>query len=182
MLFSPQLLTLYRILKRDVESIISSGKCPFKVATADDAETVSVSSENPVLVKAIWTIPFLCTALYDGDEDSKVTDETSNTQKPSLQDCLRLHLKEEKLDDFYCSHCKEFTSATQTLGLIKMPEYLTVHLKRFYMTKFGRWMKSTSPIQIPFELDVSEFYGSPCKYELVATANHVGSMNYGHCE
>ncbi|XP_015281336.1 PREDICTED: ubiquitin carboxyl-terminal hydrolase 8 [Gekko japonicus] len=57
----------------------------------------------------------------------------ASTSKCTLQECLRLFSKEEKLTDnnrFYCSHCKTRRDSLKKIEIWKLPPVLLVHLKR----------------------------------------------------
>nr|KAF6488355.1 ubiquitin specific peptidase 8 [Rousettus aegyptiacus] len=57
----------------------------------------------------------------------------ASTSKCTLQDCLRLFSKEEKLTDnnrFYCSHCGARRDSLKKIEIWKLPPVLLVHLKR----------------------------------------------------
>ncbi|XP_036733314.2 ubiquitin carboxyl-terminal hydrolase 8 isoform X2 [Manis pentadactyla] len=68
----------------------------------------------------------------------------ASTSKCTLQDCLRLFSKEEKLTDnnrFYCSHCRARRDSLKKIEIWKLPPVLLVHLKR--ITTVG-WMAATT--------------------------------------
>ncbi|CAM9827330.1 unnamed protein product [Ectocarpus sp. 4 AP-2014] len=101
----------------------------------------------------------------------------------SLESCIRMFCEEELLDGdnaWYCSKCKKHQRATKKLDLWKVPPVLIVHLKRFAGSS-----KISSLVTFPLEgLDLSEVVKSPQKespdYDLIATANHHGSVHGGH--
>ncbi|CAM9411507.1 unnamed protein product [Ectocarpus sp. 12 AP-2014] len=101
----------------------------------------------------------------------------------SLETCIRMFCEEEVLDGdnaWYCSNCKKHQRATKKLDLWKVPPVLIVHLKRFAGSS-----KISSLVTFPLEgLDLSEVVKSPQKespdYDLIATANHHGSVHGGH--
>ncbi|CAM9846880.1 unnamed protein product [Ectocarpus fasciculatus] len=101
----------------------------------------------------------------------------------SLEACIRMFCEEEVLDGdnaWYCSKCKKHQRATKKLDLWKVPPVLIVHLKRFAGSS-----KISSLVTFPLEgLDLSEVVKSPQKespdYDLIATANHHGSVHGGH--
>uniref|UniRef100_A0A4W3KFV9 Ubiquitin carboxyl-terminal hydrolase 8 n=1 Tax=Callorhinchus milii TaxID=7868 RepID=A0A4W3KFV9_CALMI len=110
---------------------------------------------------------------------------TSN--KCSLQDCVRMFSKEEKLTDdnrFHCSHCKTHRDATKKLEIWKLPPILLIHLKRFSFE--GRWkQKLQTNVDFPLEnLDLSPYVIGPKhnikRYNLYSASNHYGGMEGGH--
>ncbi|XP_031229116.1 ubiquitin carboxyl-terminal hydrolase 8, partial [Mastomys coucha] len=77
----------------------------------------------------------------------------ASTSKCTLQDCLRLFSKEEKLTDnnrFYCSHCRARRDSLKKIEIWKLPPVLLVHLKRFSYD--GRWkQKLQTSVDFPLE-------------------------------
>ncbi|XP_020141514.2 ubiquitin carboxyl-terminal hydrolase 8 isoform X3 [Microcebus murinus] len=111
----------------------------------------------------------------------------ASTSKCSLQDCLRLFSKEEKLTDnnrFYCSHCKARRDSLKKIEIWKLPPVLLVHLKRFSYD--GRWkQKLQTSVDFPLEnLDLSQYVIGPKnnlkKYNLFSVSNHYGGLDGGH--
>ncbi|XP_006030470.1 ubiquitin carboxyl-terminal hydrolase 8 isoform X2 [Alligator sinensis] len=111
----------------------------------------------------------------------------ASTSKCTLQDCLRLFSKEEKLTDnnrFYCSHCKTRRDSLKKIEIWKLPPVLLVHLKRFSYD--GRWkQKLQTSVDFPLEsLDLSQYViGSKSnlkRYNLFAVSNHYGGLDGGH--
>ncbi|XP_038623001.1 ubiquitin carboxyl-terminal hydrolase 8 isoform X2 [Tachyglossus aculeatus] len=111
----------------------------------------------------------------------------ASTSKCSLQDCLRLFSKEEKLTDnnrFYCSHCKTRRDSLKKIEIWKLPPVLLVHLKRFSYE--GRWkQKLQTSVDFPLEsLDLSPYViGSKSglkRYNLFSVSNHYGGLDGGH--
>ncbi|XP_067275282.1 ubiquitin carboxyl-terminal hydrolase 8 [Pseudorasbora parva] len=107
--------------------------------------------------------------------------------KCSLQDCLKLFSKEERLTDsnrFYCRHCKTHRDAIKKMQIWKLPPILLVHLKRFKYD--GRWReKLQTLVDFPLDnLDLSQYVIGPKpnmkKYNLYAVSNHYGGMDGGH--
>uniref|UniRef100_A0A8B9P645 ubiquitinyl hydrolase 1 n=1 Tax=Apteryx owenii TaxID=8824 RepID=A0A8B9P645_APTOW len=110
----------------------------------------------------------------------------ASTSKCTLQECLRLFSKEEKLTDnnrFYCSHCKTRRDSLKKIEIWKLPPVLLVHLKRFSYD--GRWkQKLQSSVDFPLEtLDLSQYVIGPKnnlkRYNLfsVSVSNHVTLQN-----
>ncbi|XP_061450837.1 ubiquitin carboxyl-terminal hydrolase 8 isoform X2 [Rhineura floridana] len=111
----------------------------------------------------------------------------ASTSKCTLQECLRLFSKEEKLTDnnrFHCSHCKTRRDSLKKIEIWKLPPVLLVHLKRFSYD--GRWkQKLQSTVDFPLEnLDLSQYVIGPKsnlkRYNLFAVSNHYGGLDGGH--
>ncbi|XP_051580072.1 ubiquitin carboxyl-terminal hydrolase 8-like [Myxocyprinus asiaticus] len=116
-----------------------------------------------------------------------LTLEMTSSSKCSLQDCLKLFSKEERLTDsnrFYCRHCKTHRDAIKKMQIWKVPPILLVHLKRFKYD--GRWReKLQTLVDFPLDnLDLSQYVIGPKhnlkKYNLYAVSNHYGGMDGGH--
>ncbi|KAL8197266.1 UNVERIFIED_CONTAM: Ubiquitin carboxyl-terminal hydrolase 8 [Gekko kuhli] len=111
----------------------------------------------------------------------------ASTSKCTLQECLRLFSKEEKLTDnnrFYCSHCKTRRDSLKKIEIWKLPPVLLVHLKRFSYD--GRWkQKLQTSVDFPLEsLDLQQYVIGPKsnlrRYNLFAVSNHYGGLDGGH--
>uniref|UniRef100_A0A3P8W1L6 Ubiquitin carboxyl-terminal hydrolase 8 n=1 Tax=Cynoglossus semilaevis TaxID=244447 RepID=A0A3P8W1L6_CYNSE len=111
----------------------------------------------------------------------------ASTSKCSLQDCLRLFSKEEKLTDnnkVFCRHCKAHRDSTKKLEIWKVPPILLVHLKRFSYE--GRWkQKLQTYVDFPLDsLDLSQYVIGPKnslkRYGLYSVSNHYGGLDGGH--
>lgn len=111
----------------------------------------------------------------------------ASSYKCSLQECLKLFSKEEKLTDnnkVFCPHCKAQREFTKKLEIWKIPPILLVHLKRFWYE--GRWkQKLQTSVDFPLEnLDLSHYVIGPKtnvkKYNLYAVSNHYGGLDGGH--
>ncbi|XP_075904529.1 ubiquitin carboxyl-terminal hydrolase 8 [Nelusetta ayraudi] len=111
----------------------------------------------------------------------------ASTSKCSLQDCLRLFSKEEKLTDnnkVFCRHCKAHRDSTKKLEIWKVPPIVLVHLKRFSYE--GRW-KQKLQTSVDFQLDgldLAQYVIGPKqnlkKYSLYGVSNHYGGLDGGH--
>lgn len=112
----------------------------------------------------------------------------SNVNRCSLQDCLRMYLRDEKIDGFKCEKCKNLVTASKKIDVWSLPPILMVFFKRFkngfYADEFS---KVGTTIDFPLDsLDVSTVAAgsSPASrsksYSLFAVANHYGTMNSGH--
>ncbi|XP_067352066.1 ubiquitin carboxyl-terminal hydrolase 8 isoform X2 [Channa argus] len=111
----------------------------------------------------------------------------ASTSKCSLQDCLRLFSKEERLTDnnkVFCRHCKAHRDSTKKLEIWKVPPILLVHLKRFSYE--GRWkQKLQTSVDFPLDsLDLSQYVIGPKqtlkRYGLYGVSNHYGGLDGGH--
>ncbi|XP_041713556.2 ubiquitin carboxyl-terminal hydrolase 8 isoform X2 [Coregonus clupeaformis] len=111
----------------------------------------------------------------------------ASTNKCSLQDCLKLFSKEEKLTDnnkVFCRHCKALRDSIKKLEIWKVPPIILVHLKRFSFE--GRWkQKLQTTVDFPLEnLDVSQYVIGPRaslkRYNLFGVSNHYGGLDGGH--
>ncbi|XP_033841814.1 ubiquitin carboxyl-terminal hydrolase 8 [Periophthalmus magnuspinnatus] len=111
----------------------------------------------------------------------------ASSSKCSLQDCLRLFSKEEKLTDnnkVFCRHCKAHRDSTKKLEIWKVPPILLVHLKRFSYE--GRWkQKLQTSVDFPLDcLDLSQYVIGPKqslkKYNVYGVSNHYGGLDGGH--
>ncbi|XP_052816760.1 ubiquitin carboxyl-terminal hydrolase 31-like [Mya arenaria] len=137
------------------------------------------------------------------DNDKDVVDEHSSVHKArlsltqpssvSLDDCLRLFTKEEKLgegDAWNCPYCgKVQDGAIKKLGLWSTPDILVIHLKRFRHCGL-RKNKVNVLVNFPHDLDMTPhlLLETPgChdddvtnQYDLYAVSNHYGNMSGGH--
>uniref|UniRef100_A0A3Q2QFQ7 Ubiquitin carboxyl-terminal hydrolase 8 n=1 Tax=Fundulus heteroclitus TaxID=8078 RepID=A0A3Q2QFQ7_FUNHE len=111
----------------------------------------------------------------------------ASTSKCSLQDCLRLFSKEEKLTDnnkVFCRHCKAHRDSTKKLEIWKVPPIVLVHLKRFSYE--GRWkQKLQTSVDFPLDsLDLAQYVIGPKqtlrRYNLYGVSNHYGGLDGGH--
>uniref|UniRef100_A0A6Q2WVX5 Ubiquitin carboxyl-terminal hydrolase 8 n=1 Tax=Esox lucius TaxID=8010 RepID=A0A6Q2WVX5_ESOLU len=111
----------------------------------------------------------------------------ASTNKCSLQDCLKLFSKEEKLSEnnkVFCRHCKAHRDSTKKLEIWKVPPIVLVHLKRFSYE--GRWkQKLQTTVDVPLEnLDLSQYVIGPRtslkRYNLFGVSNHYGGLDGGH--
>uniref|UniRef100_A0A667W8U8 Ubiquitin carboxyl-terminal hydrolase 8 n=1 Tax=Myripristis murdjan TaxID=586833 RepID=A0A667W8U8_9TELE len=111
----------------------------------------------------------------------------ASTSKCSLQDCLKLFSKEERLTDnnkVFCRHCKAHRDSTKKLEIWKVPPLLLVHLKRFSYE--GRWkQKLQTSVDFPLDsLDLAQYVIGPKqslkRYSLYGVSNHYGGLDGGH--
>ncbi|XP_012944435.1 ubiquitin carboxyl-terminal hydrolase 2 isoform X2 [Aplysia californica] len=106
----------------------------------------------------------------------------------SLDDCLRLFMKEEELaaeERPMCAKCKIRRSCTKSFSIQRFPKILVLHLKRFSQERYGR--KLTSVVDFPVtQLDLTDYSaeggsgGRRILYDLYAVSNHSGGTGSGH--
>lgn len=108
--------------------------------------------------------------------------------------CLSEFCKVQKLsiedNNWRCPRCKDFREANQNLDLWRLPDLLTINIKRFNCS--ARWNeKISAKVNFPLTgLDMSKWCHeeSPAVkdpdessvYDLVGVMNHYGSMTGGH--
>jgi ubiquitin C-terminal hydrolase len=91
--------------------------------------------------------------------------------KPTIDEMIERWSSEEELEDpIECDACKKKQPSSKQIILKKLPEVLVFHLKRF---------TSTTKIYDEVALDMVITVKKQ-KYELYASCNHTGSLNFGH--
>jgi len=112
---------------------------------------------------------------------------TTNTV--SLEDCMKSFCQTEVLsggEKFKCEFCKSAHESEKTLSIVKSPEVLCIHVKRFsFDSYFGS--KLLDMVVFPlrdFDLapffDQSEPFPPNERYNLFAIISHSGSFEGGH--
>ncbi|CAG9792651.1 unnamed protein product [Diatraea saccharalis] len=106
----------------------------------------------------------------------------------SLQDCLAAFFSADELkgDNMYsCSRCNKLRNGVKMSGVVRLPEVLCVHLKRFrHELMFSA--KVAARVSFPLrDLDMSPYTHKECtskisKYELCAVICHSGTAGGGH--
>lgn len=106
--------------------------------------------------------------------------------------CLTEYCKLQQLPTWRCPKCNDFRDGKQNMALWRLPDLLTIHLKRFNCS--ARWReKITTKVNFPLTgLDLQEWChlespvlhegnaGETCIYDLVGVLNHYGGMTGGH--
>lgn len=106
--------------------------------------------------------------------------------------CLTEYCKLQQLPTWRCPKCKDFRDGKQNMAFWRLPDLLTIHLKRFNCS--ARWReKITTKVNFPLTgLDLQEWChaespvihedstGEVCIYDLVGVLNHYGGMTGGH--
>lgn len=108
-----------------------------------------------------------------------------NKSEVSLDDCLRLFMKEEELEAEerpMCTKCKARRSCTKSFSIHRFPQILVIHLKRFSQERYGR--KLTALVDFPVKgLNLSDYTsegGQKVTYDLYAVSDHSGGVHSGH--
>lgn len=108
-----------------------------------------------------------------------------NQTDVSLDDCLKLFMREEELEAEerpMCSKCKMRRSCTKSFSIHRFPRILVIHLKRFSQERYGR--KLTTLVDFPVKgLNLAEYSsegGQKVTYDLYAVSDHSGSVHSGH--
>ncbi|NWR58362.1 UBP50 hydrolase, partial [Bucorvus abyssinicus] len=105
----------------------------------------------------------------------------------SLQDCLKCFFQQDTLtsnNQIHCSSCGKKQDAVVKATIIKAPQIIILHLKRFECQGKHR-QKLQTDIRYPLSsLDLSP-YSSPlsredAQYSLCAVVNHTGFLDDGH--
>lgn len=137
--------------------------------------------------------------LTKANQKAKKTQSGRGSAGMPLGKCLNEFCKIQKLEDdegdahWYCSRCKDFIpGAKQSLVLWRLPDILTIHLKRFRSSPKWREKISTK-VNFPLTgLDMREwchnespvyhdsYSGDSYVYDLIGVLNHYGNMTVGH--
>ncbi|XP_064396159.1 ubiquitin carboxyl-terminal hydrolase 20-like isoform X2 [Halichondria panicea] len=104
-----------------------------------------------------------------------------------LQDCLNAFFDACELkgdNKYFCTHCKSFQNSRKQTSIIKLPDVLCIHLKRF---KFDAYFSTKISRNITFPLTdlemggyLREGKGRRERYNLDAVINHIGGAGGGH--
>lgn len=102
----------------------------------------------------------------------------------SLYDCLDHYFGKDVFNEnekWTCDRCENKNSNYKECRLINCPNTLIISVKRF--DYIGMWTKHTQKVSFPEILNLSPYLvgkSQNINYELVATGNHVGSLQGGH--
>eukprot|EP01087_Luapelamoeba_hula_P009288 TRINITY_DN2392_c1_g1_i1.p1 TRINITY_DN2392_c1_g1~~TRINITY_DN2392_c1_g1_i1.p1 ORF type:complete len:770 (-),score=109.17 TRINITY_DN2392_c1_g1_i1:552-2624(-) len=109
-----------------------------------------------------------------------------------LADCMRAFCMKEELtgsERYRCDRCKLRNDSQKYMRIIRPPEVLCVHIKRFRHDAY-LWTKSTDRVLFPLKgFDIGAFcepyqqFASECehtKYDLIGVVRHMGIMSGGH--
>ncbi|KAM6980599.1 ubiquitin carboxyl-terminal hydrolase 50-like [Aplochiton taeniatus] len=111
----------------------------------------------------------------------------SDVYKCSLEDCLSLFFQQSILtsgDQMLCRECGVRRNTTVQTSLVKPPEILVLHLKRFGFQGSNKRKLRTNVLFSLENLDLSPFLSSCAtrqySYSLYAVVNHTGDLDMGH--
>jgi len=139
---------------------------------------------------------------FDNFWDLALSFTKSSSNKTHLSEMLAQFLKEEALEDlFHCENCKVRRKSKKRFVIWRLPKVLVVQLKRFEYTQYRR-DKINKTVTFPVSnFDLSKFTQESsktrilrslltrfladasvrdCKYTLIGTVNHGGSLSGGH--
>ena len=137
--------------------------------------------------------------LTKANQKAKKTQSGRGSAGMPLGKCLTEFCKVQKLEDdegdshWWCPRCKDFIpGAKQNLVLWRLPDILTIHLKRFRSSE--KWReKITTKVNFPLTgLDMRKWChkespvfqnndsGDSYVYDLIGVLNHYGGMTGGH--
>eukprot|EP00560_Eucampia_antarctica_P005013 CAMPEP_0197836920 /NCGR_PEP_ID=MMETSP1437-20131217/30469_1 /TAXON_ID=49252 ORGANISM="Eucampia antarctica, Strain CCMP1452" /NCGR_SAMPLE_ID=MMETSP1437 /ASSEMBLY_ACC=CAM_ASM_001096 /LENGTH=558 /DNA_ID=CAMNT_0043443495 /DNA_START=320 /DNA_END=1996 /DNA_ORIENTATION=- len=120
---------------------------------------------------------------------SRFGSESINDDDCSLNDCLKMFMKEEVLDGqnmSYCAKCKKLQKTHKRLNLNRLPNMLVLHLKRFGNSRRKKQNKISYPMN---GLDLRPFLSKNTRtrasrkgplYDLHAVCHHIGTSYSGH--
>jgi hypothetical protein len=107
----------------------------------------------------------------------------------SVDDCLDLFLAEEELtreNQWFCIKCACYVDAIKKIDLWILPPVMIIHLKRFAFDEYGdEGTKIDTPLHhVVTKWDLTKFVKSDGSgatyYDLYASSNHKGLLEYGH--
>ncbi|XP_046440466.1 ubiquitin carboxyl-terminal hydrolase 19-like [Daphnia pulex] len=124
----------------------------------------------------------------ENSDPSADGDTSPNQRRLTLHHCLQQFMQSEVLskeEAWYCPKCKEHREATKQMSVWRLPEILTIQLKRFSFRNLMWRDKIDQKVHFPVEqLDLSPYLSSITEhgavYDLYAVVNHYGGILYGH--
>lgn len=119
---------------------------------------------------------------------------SSEPIRVSVMDCLQQYFEQEQLsgnDKYKCEHCNQHQDSTKKLSLIRLPEVMTLHIKRFRFDSYFGHMQGGSKISDHVDFPLNDLdMGQFCKpsegqrqstvYDLLAVVEHRGAYHGGH--
>ena len=128
---------------------------------------------NGVLLSTI-----ICTECGNVSKKEEVFIDLQVELSGSLDKSLESFTKEEILSTgYHCVNCNQDTVAAKSLGILKVPNCLSIQIKRFKQEPYPH--KSTTFVKYRRKMEVKSLVGTS-RYELVSVGVHIGSMTSGH--
>ncbi|KAL1898657.1 hypothetical protein Cpir12675_001861 [Ceratocystis pirilliformis] len=131
-----------------------------------------------------------------GLESSSVRSKKGNRKAVPLQDCLDAEYVSDDKCEYRCQNCKTMQSARRQTSVKRLPNTLTIQLKRFEFKqgRNDRALKIDTPVDFPLELNMLPYttlgrssearsnrqYNRACTYDLMTVIVHIGDLETGH--
>ncbi|XP_038623133.1 inactive ubiquitin carboxyl-terminal hydrolase 50 [Tachyglossus aculeatus] len=170
--------------RRASEKVCRGGKAG-AAATAADSSIVTQLFEGQLSYHVVCLKCNSCS--YKRETFTVLSLPVPSHYQCSLQECLERFFQQDTLrwnDQIYCSCCGAKQDAAVRAGVVKAPNVVIFHLKRFEC--YGKMKrKLRTNIHYPLvNLDLSPFIYPSCrkhpKYTLWAVVNHFGDLDGGH--
>eukprot|EP01061_Rhynchopus_euleeides_P023035 TRINITY_DN37559_c0_g1_i1.p1 TRINITY_DN37559_c0_g1~~TRINITY_DN37559_c0_g1_i1.p1 ORF type:complete len:447 (+),score=140.69 TRINITY_DN37559_c0_g1_i1:114-1454(+) len=125
---------------------------------------------------------------FDPFLDLSIPVPVSRYRRFGLKDAILRFTDKEHLDGadkFHCRKCKEAKRSTKQLSVMRLPNVLVIHLKRFERG----FSKVSDEVEVPASLDMRDCLdkdahhlreNSDTRYRLYGIVNHMGSLWGGH--
>ncbi|KKA27211.1 hypothetical protein TD95_002101 [Thielaviopsis punctulata] len=132
-----------------------------------------------------------------GLESSSVRKKRGDRKAVTLQDCLDAEYVSDDKCEYRCQNCKTSQNARRQTSIKRLPNTLTIQLKRFEFKSQGRndrAIKIDTSVEFPLELNMLPYttlarhndaranrqYNRACTYDLVSVIVHSGDLETGH--
>ncbi|QEU60667.1 Ubp10 [Kluyveromyces lactis] len=127
----------------------------------------------------------------DNSTDSSVDQQLSSKRRFSIEKSIRDFFNPELIkrvdnkEGYTCEKCKKVTNALKSNKIIRAPETLVVHLKKFRFNGTSS-SKMKQAVSYPMFLDLTEYCHEsisflPVRYQLISVVVHEGrSLSSGH--
>jgi predicted nucleic acid-binding Zn finger protein/DNA-directed RNA polymerase subunit RPC12/RpoP len=164
--------------------------CTGCILNPSNSEYITINSNSVIVIewdKDVFTKEINknnLSLIMDHNSTKTVSDKTKNeSNKISIDDCLKLFTKSEEIKDIQCEKCKKKTLFKKTLEIERLPKYLVIVLKRFKYILTSP-VKITNLIHFPLEgLPLQNYVSQKnmnYKYNLLGVINHSGTLEGGH--
>ena len=164
--------------------------CTGCILNPSNSEYITINSNSVIVIewdKDVFTKEINknnLSLIMDHNSTKTVSDKTKNeSNKISIDDCLKLFTKSEELKDIQCEKCKKKTLFKKTLEIERLPKYLVIVLKRFKYILTSP-VKITNLIHFPLEdLPLRNYLSQKnmnYTYNLFGVINHSGTLEGGH--